>query len=269
MSTSTHEVFGAPCWVSLMTRDLAASEKFYGEVLGWEFRPTRLGESFRVALLEGTPVGGIGGIAEKLSAPVVWTPYFAVDDADETTARIRERSGTVAVGPLTFGTGRAALAADREGAVFGIWEGAAIPDWHVGRVNAPAWLELRTRQALDSAIFYGEVLDWGCGRDGCCETSFEDDHVVLRHSGHPVARIRGGALESAPDPAIRPRWHVNFRVAGLDKTVETAVSLGGTLVSRAPGEDATHATLRDPDGALFTVATTVDVDPYDPPAATA
>ncbi|MER5928875.1 VOC family protein [Streptomyces sp. NPDC002054] len=265
MSTSTHEVYGAPCWVSLMARDLAAAEHFYGEVLGWSFRPTRLGEAFRVAFRDGIPVAGIGAFAEKLSVPVAWTPYFAVDDADVTAARIVERSGTLAVGPLTFGTGRAALAADREGAVFGIWQGNAIPDWHVGRENAPAWLELRTRHALDAAIFYGEVLDWACDTEGCCDASYEDGHVVLRHSGHPVARIRGGAPEDAPDPQIRPRWHVNFRVLDLEAAVATALRLGGSEVSTGRDEPGRrHATLRDPDGGLFTIATTAEADRYEP-----
>ncbi|GAA3071533.1 hypothetical protein GCM10020254_14150 [Streptomyces goshikiensis] len=53
MSTSSHEMFGAPCWVSLMARDLASAQEFYGAVLGWEFRPTRLGEQFSVAMYEG------------------------------------------------------------------------------------------------------------------------------------------------------------------------------------------------------------------------
>lgn len=122
MSTSSHAMFGAPCWVSLMTRDLEAAQQFYGSVLDWTFRPARLGDAFSVGLHEGIPVAGIGALARDLAVAVAWTPYFAVDDADVTTARIRERCATLAVGPLSFGTGRAALAADRDGAVFGIWE---------------------------------------------------------------------------------------------------------------------------------------------------
>lgn len=53
---------------------------------------------------------------------MAWTPYFAVEDADVAAARVRERSGTVAVGPLTLGKGRGVLASDRDGASFGLWE---------------------------------------------------------------------------------------------------------------------------------------------------
>lgn len=248
-------MLGAPCWVSLMARDLRAAEKFYGAVFGWEFQPTRLGEEFSVAFADGAPVAGIGALSDALHVPVAWTPYFAVDDADATADRIRERSATIAVGPLGFGTGRAALAADRDGAVFGIWEGRAIPDWRLGHDTAPAWLELRTRDAFDAAIFYAEVLDWACRETDCCTVAYEDDHVVLHRRGDPVARITGGSLEQAPDPRIRPRWHVYFYVANIDHAVHTAVQLGGSVVSSAPSAAGQCTMLRDADGGLFSVST--------------
>ncbi|MFD7445420.1 VOC family protein [Streptomyces sp. NPDC059909] len=255
MSTSSHAVYGAPCWVSLMARDLHGAEEFYGSVFGWDFRPTRLGEEFSVAFLDGDPVAGIGALAGSLAVPVAWTPYFAVDDADTIAARIRERSATLAVGPLSFGTGRAALAADRDGAVFGIWEGKIIPDWGVGRDKAPAWLELRTRDAFEAAIFYAEVLDWACERPGCCEVAYEDDHVVLRRHKDVIARLTGGAPEAEPDPRMQPHWHVHFYVPDVDYAVEKALKLGGETVSDATGPSglAEDVTLRDPDGGLFTV----------------
>ncbi|MFZ3474365.1 VOC family protein [Streptomyces sp. 4.24] len=243
-----------------MTRDLGGAQEFYGAVLGWEFRPGRLGEGFSVGFLDGVPVAGLGALARAFSIPVAWTPYFAVDDADVTAARIRERSGTVAVGPLTFGTGRAALAADRDGATFGIWQGSAIPDWGVGGEAAPAWLELRTRNAFDAAIFYGEVLEWACDHAGCCEVAYaeEDDHILLRHGRQTVARLRGGALAEAPDPNVRPRWDVHFRVPDVEAAVKTATALGGSTLPDpdsppGPGPLNLETTLRDPDGAVFSV----------------
>ncbi|MGW0390702.1 VOC family protein [Streptomyces sp. NPDC003042] len=256
VSTSSHAVFGAPVWVSLMTRDLSAAQDFYGAVLGWRFRRARLGEGFSVAFREGAPVAGIGALAERLSLPVAWTPYFAVEDADVTADRIRERGATMAVGPLAFGTGRAALAADPDGAVFGFWQGEVIPDWTVGRGAAPAWLELRTRQAFAAAIFYGQVLDWAGDRPGCCTVSYEHDHVVLRHGHHTVARISGGAVDEDPDPHVRPRWHVHFTVPDLEEAVEAAIRLGGRTVSPVQSSvTGRSVALSDPDGALFTVLT--------------
>jgi predicted enzyme related to lactoylglutathione lyase len=251
--TTTDAVSGAPCWVSLMTRDLKAAEEFYGAVLGWQFRATELGEDFAIALHRGSPVAGIGALAPALQLAVAWTPYFAVTDADETAARIRERSGTIAVGPLPFVVGRGALAADRDGAVFGIWEGKLVDDWEAWRDHAPAWIGLQTRDAFEAAIFYGEVLGWASGHPGGCEVEYENETVVLRNGGHIVGRLSSGALEAAPDPLVRPRWQVHFRVADVRRCVQVARAQGGTVIAQEMTPLGPEATLRDPDGGLFTV----------------
>ncbi|MCB5179216.1 VOC family protein [Streptomyces antimicrobicus] len=256
------EVSGAPCWVNLMTHDIDAAERFYGAVLGWSFRPTRLGPAFRVAEGEGVPVAGIGAQAGTFSVAVAWTPYFAVADADAAVSRIRERTGTVAVGPVRFeGAGRGVLAADPQGAVFGLWEGRVFADWLTAPRAAPAWVELRTRDAFAAAVFYGEVLLWATGESGCCDVSYERDRIVLRHDGRVVARLDGGpAQEASAEPVRRPHWHVHFRVAELDASVAAAAAHGGDTVAvdPSPGPEGRFATLRDPEGALF--------DVWEPPA---
>ncbi|GAA4656853.1 VOC family protein [Streptomyces buecherae] len=261
MSVSAHEpaarhaVPGAPCWVSLMARDLAAAQDFYSAVLGWTFQPGMLGGEFSVALFDGRPVAGLGALAHTLHVPVSWTPYFAVPSADDVTARVRERGATVAVGPLRFAHGRAALAADLDGAVFGVWEGTVLP-WSVGRGSAPAWLELRTRDAFAAAIFYGEVLRWAVPGEAGCEVDYAQGQVLVSDGTHAVAGLRGGAIEEAPDPSIRPRWHVYFPCSDVDTSMKAAVAAGGSVVQppRA-GAHGYEATLRDPDGGLFTVTT--------------
>ncbi|RSS98490.1 VOC family protein [Streptomyces sp. WAC07149] len=239
-----------------MARDLEASQRFYAAVVGWSFRRARLGSAFSVAVMDGVPVAGIGALATDLAVAVAWTPYFAVDDVDVAAARIRERVGTVAVGPVSFpGGGRAALVADPDGAVFGVWQGPVTSGWRVGVGPAPAWLELRTRNAFDAALFYGEVLEWATGREGCCEVSYEEERVVLRQGGEPVARLDSGPVEpGAYAPHTRPRWHVHFRVADLDSAVESALDLGGRAVSVVTSDGTERSLLlRDPDGALFTL----------------
>ncbi|MEU2433184.1 VOC family protein [Streptomyces sp. NPDC007861] len=253
VSTSDPVVYGAPCWVSLVARDIAAARRFYAAVLGWEFRGGPPGEEFSVARLHGAPVASIGTLAPS-AIPVAWTPYFAVPDAGAAADRILERCATVAVGPLSVGAGRAVIAADRDGAVFGVWEGEVAPGWRVGRDAALARLELRTRDAFDAAIFYAEVLDWAKDETACCQVAYENDHVVLRQGGTEVARLRGGALEEAPDPHVRPRWDVHFRVADLQAAVARATRLGGVAVTAVDtGPTGPSITLRDPDGGLFTV----------------
>ncbi|MER5968233.1 VOC family protein [Streptomyces sp. NPDC001922] len=239
-----------------MTRELEAAQSFYGAVMGWTFRPGTLGDEFCVALADGRPVAGIGALAHTMAVPVSWTVYFAAESADTVAARIRERSATVAVGPLTYGKGRAALAADPAGAVFGFWEGEVLPEWRVGAGSAPAWLELRTRDAFAAAIFYAEVFDWASGRPDGCEVEYEHDAVVVLARGQKVARLRGGGVEADPDPQVRPRWNVYFRVPDVDAAAEAAVRAGGTVTGEPDDSSiGRSATLRDPQGGLFTVTT--------------
>ncbi|MFM9370145.1 VOC family protein [Streptomyces sp. Da 82-17] len=247
---SSRSVFGAPCWVSLATRDLTAAQKFYSAVLNWDWRVGKLGEQYRFASIEGVPVAGVSVVEGLPDGAFAWTPFFATADADETVARSQERGGTTAVGPISFPPGRAALLADRDGAVFGIWEGELVAGWEEWRRAAPAFVELHTRDALDAAIFYAEVLRWASETEGCCTVEYADETVVLRSRGDIVARIHSGAADSARDPTIRPRWQIHFTVADVQACAEAAEIHGGSiLVEAGPAE----AVLRDPDGARFVV----------------
>ncbi|MFJ1592765.1 VOC family protein [Kitasatospora albolonga] len=251
-STPAH---GVPCWVSLMTRNLRAAQDFYAAVLGWTFRSGTLGEGFSVAQAGTMPVAGIGQIAPGLPTATAWTPYFAVADVDATAARVRERGGTIAVGPIRLGPGRGAVAADREGAGFGFWEGRT-PPWSIGRDGAPVSLDLRTSHAFDAAVFYAEVFGWDPLEPGGCEVgyAYEEDTVVVRQGGRTVATLRGGGDGASPDPRLRPRWHVRFPVDDLTAATGAAREAGGTasLPAVSP-DDGPESVIGDRDGALFTV----------------
>ncbi|MEU6759762.1 VOC family protein [Streptomyces sp. NPDC046685] len=259
------DVLGAPCWLSLLARDLQAAERFYGAVLGWSFRRGVFGRASSVAELDGVAVAGIGATSGGPFAPVAWTVYFAVHDADAAVARVRERGGTVGVGPVSYPPrGRAALATDPESAAFGLWEGEVLSEWRVGERRAPAWVELHTRDAFDAAVFYGEVLEWGADTSGAgdaagCEVSYEEDQVVLRRGdGQAVARLNSGPLEAAAErPQLRPHWLVHFKVPDLERAKAAVLEHGGSIVPDAPhatgSAEGQRVTVCDPDGGLFTL----------------
>ena len=246
---SSHSVFGAPCWVSLTSRDVKATEEFYGAVLGWQWRPAKLGDRFRIALADGCRSPGSRRWPTMWQMAVAWTPYFAVRERGRRGGAGAGTQGTAAVGPISLPPGRAALLADRDGATFGIWEGDLFTDWETWRNAQPAFITLHTRDAFDAAIFYGEILDWATQRPGCCEVHYEGGEVVLRSRGDVVARIESGALESAPDPTVRPHWQVHFAVDDVEACARTAELHGGSVLSEGGDE----AVLRDHDGAQFTV----------------
>ncbi|MGK5630413.1 VOC family protein [Streptomyces sp. URMC 123] len=257
MTATSQTIQGAPCWVSLTTRDLAAARDFYGAVLGWTYRPGFQGQgNYAVALADGAPVAGLGETTQSMGFAGSWTAYFTAHSADVVASRVRERGATVGVGPLEFGKGRVALASDPGDAVFGIWEGPVDPEWRVGRgAGAPAWLELRTRDPFASALFYGGVFDWDAQGPDAIDVRFEHDRVMLRIGGQTVAGLYGGGVEAAPDPHIRPQWHVYFCVADVDAAVERATAAGGTVISRpADTPFGRAASLRDPEGGLFHIS---------------
>lgn len=254
MAATACGVQGTPCWVSLTTQDMNAAQDFYGEVLGWEFEPGLQGQGYVVAHADGEPVAGLVESTQSMGVrlPVAWTAYFVADSADAVASRVRERGGTVAVGPIAFGRGRMAWAADPVDAAFCIWEGPVDAGWYAGRGSgAAAWLELHTRDPFASALFYGEVFEWDAQGPEVIDVRYEHDRVILRAGGRTVAGLYGGVQQS-PDPAIRPKWHVHFCRTDVDAAAARAAAAHGTVVT--PPHDSAlgrTATLRDPEGGLF------------------
>ncbi|MET9293168.1 VOC family protein [Streptomyces sp. NPDC003077] len=252
---------GAPSWVNLITGDLDAATRFYGELLGWRFEegPDRWGPFTRALAGEGdgVAVAGLNASARKNELPVSWTVYFGTEDADATANGLRERGGTVAVGPLNFDAGRIAMTADPAGARFGLWEchhPCTQGEPHPVVEGAPTWFELSTRDAFESARFYGDLFGWDDPEYGRFEIRWEDDRVLLRLGDRDVVGLHGGAVEAAADPHIRPRWNVHFQVADVDATAEAAQRLGGAVVGEPVSQpNGRVARLRDTEGALFHV----------------
>ncbi|MEU0004638.1 VOC family protein [Streptomyces sp. NPDC006314] len=242
---------GEPCWVSLMVHDLAATEEFYGELFGWEFRPgpQQLGPYVR-ALLDGREVAGMGQLPPDRRLPIAWTPYLASDDVDQTADTVRLCGGTVAVGPLDAAeAGRIAIASDPSGAVFGMWQGTL----HLGTAitgvpGTPAWSELLTFETEIIAKFYASVF----GYEEEPAVSADLDYVTLHLGGRPVAGLHGVGHALPRDRG--PYWQTYFEVADADAALRRVVGLGGRVLR--PAHDSPHgrvATAADPEGAEFSV----------------
>lgn len=268
---------GTPCWASLLVRELGRSQEFYHKLFGWEFHsgPDQPGPYVR-ASAGGQEVAGLGEIVPGRSLNVAWLPYMASDDADETAGLIRERGGTVAVGPLEADSaGRMAIAADAAGASFGVWQPAPQPGGlspvTAEVPGAPVWYELITRDSSVAGSFYPAVFGYepmkghsaddgaggssgesGDGEGGAGEYAADDDYVTLRVDGAPVAGIHGIGHALPRDRG--PYWKTYFAVADTDDTARRILELGGSLVHLPT--DTPHgrvATAEDPEGAQFSV----------------
>ncbi|MEU3840777.1 VOC family protein [Streptomyces sp. NPDC028635] len=150
---------GAPCWVDAQLPDVEAGKRFYGELFGWTFESAH-GDSVW-ARLDGEPVAAL---ARKTDGrlPTVWTVHFATPDAGALCRRIREAGGQVVTAPMEVGElGVAALAADPEGAVFGLWQPGGHSGFGPGRAEEEggfAWVELYARDTAAANAFYGDLF---------------------------------------------------------------------------------------------------------------
>ncbi|MBF9068846.1 VOC family protein [Streptacidiphilus sp. NEAU-YB345] len=250
-------VLGAPSWVSLIAGDLDVAQRFYGELLGWDFEhgPERLGPYVSV-LADGVPVAGISGVAISAGTGVGWTPFFGVKDAHEAARRGVDRGGTIGVGPVSIDAGRIVIARDPDGASFGLWQGRAAGVGDPPRqTGVPDWIELRTADAFKAALFYGEVLDWDAAER--CEVFYEHERVVLRVDGRSVAALRGLDRPASEDaPVETPRWQISFAAPDVDRAAARAVELGGRVVRRPMDTPYGRTTeLADVEGGLFSLIT--------------
>ncbi|HVX22105.1 MAG TPA: VOC family protein [Acidimicrobiales bacterium] len=111
------------CWSELVTTDVEGAKAFYAAVLGWGSE-TQGGDG--MAYTEWKVAGrSVGGMMQKpaempAEVPPHWGVYFAVADADQTVARIKELGGTVMMGPTDIQPGRFAVAMDPAGAPFNV-----------------------------------------------------------------------------------------------------------------------------------------------------
>ncbi|MEZ0089002.1 VOC family protein [Streptacidiphilus sp. EB129] len=245
---------GTPSWISLLAQDSELAQDFYGPLLGWSFEagPEQPGE-YVYASVDGIRVAGIGSLADTGARYAsTWTTFFGVRDVDAAARRVRERMGTVGVGPMDIHGGRIALAVDPSGAVFGLWQGRIGSARRLPMPGAPTWIELST-DAFAAALFYGDVLDWAAQDPAHLDVSWENERVVLRIEGHKFAALRTAPREAGPMPE-RPHWHVSFGVTDIQQATLHALRLGATLVeppTTTPyGET---ASLQDPDGAPFSL----------------
>lgn len=129
--TGVTDVAGTGCWADLSTPDQAAAGKFYGGLFGWQMvkgkdmTPTKPGDYYHIVLGRDF-IGGVPPAAHRdPNAPPHWLLYFAVDDCDDTVSHARSLGARVYAEPLTIGnTGRFAVLADPQGAVFALFQEA-------------------------------------------------------------------------------------------------------------------------------------------------
>ncbi|MFC9845790.1 VOC family protein [Streptomyces sp. NPDC060223] len=235
---------GVPCWVDAQLADVAAGKRFYGELFGWTFEeghhPDEPGAPARGAVRahhHGEPVAALVPKRDG-RMPTVWTVYFATPDVTALAGRIEAEGGQLINAPRPVGDfGTRALAADPEGAVFGLWQAGTHPGF--GRRYEPGtfcWAELYARDMATVDQFYGTVF---------LEALFGPD----------ASPDFGRAPVSDVFPAeMPPHFLVHFGVEDCEAVIGTVNRLGGRV--QAPPFDTSYgrvAVVTDNQGASFAV----------------
>ncbi|MHC0433634.1 VOC family protein [Streptomyces sp. O3] len=224
---------GTPCWVDAQLPDVEAGKRFYGELFGWTFdTDTSAYGSYALACREGKAVAALAPKRDG-RMPTVWTVYFATPDVRALGARIRDAGGQLVREPMPVGpAGAMALAADPEGAVFGLWQSGGRPGFErKGEPGSFCWTEVYSRDPALVDPFYEGVFGFG-GFD------LQDAGADYRTWSPPGAEpgpdtaIGGRAVVTGTFPAEMPAHFLTyFTVADCDAAAADARRLGGRVTA--------------------------------------
>lgn len=252
---------GTPSFIDLATTDLEAAKAFYGELFGWdaEDMPMPQGGIYTMLSKDGKDVAGAYVLGEEMAAmgvPPHWVSYITVADADAAASAVVSAGGRVIAEPFdVMSAGRMAVAADRQGATFSMWQPKeSIGSYRVNEAGALIWNELQTNDIGSAEAFYREVFDWGTETTDMPNGTYTSFLV----EGQAVAGMMEIQAEWGPVP---PNWSIYLAVNDVDASLARAVAMGGA-VQMEPMDVPNvgrFALLSDPQGAMFYIMTAPQV----------
>ncbi|HLY34211.1 MAG TPA: VOC family protein [Jatrophihabitantaceae bacterium] len=242
---------GTPCWVELMTSDIAAARLFYEGVFEWQLQDTGPDTGgYLIATVNGRQLGGLGGPMGDEPHPPVWNTYLATDDINAAATAIKNAGGTLMMEPMdVMDVGKMLVAMDPSGAVVSVWQAGTNTGMQIANeANTPTWNELWTRDFAKAKDFYAAAF--GYTYDDMSNGDFQ--YVVGKVGDRGICGIMGMPAE-IPD-SVPSHWRVYFEVDDPDESVDMVVKLDGTVTS--PPTDTPYGRMAhviDPQGASFSV----------------
>jgi predicted enzyme related to lactoylglutathione lyase len=250
--------------------DPAAAAAFYAAVFGWQTEdamPPDAGGHYFMGRIDGRDAAAISSQRDGAPAPAVWNSYICVESTDGAAARVLAAGGTVLSEPFdVFDSGRMAVLADTEGAVFGVWQpgshhGSAVVNEH-GAVN---FNDLYCDDLEAAKAFYGAVFGWATIEVGSPMWTLPGygDHLEQLNPGLRAGMRQMGAPPGFEDVVARilprsggpARWGVTFAVNDVQTITERTLELGGSVISEPRNAPwVRFAVLTDPAGAPFTAS---------------
>ena len=241
-------------WYDIMTTDTEASQKFYGDVIGWGAQDSGMpGMEYTLLTVNGLPVAGLMPIPEDARLAGVapsWTGYIAVDDVDRAAARLQQEGGKVHRAPTDVpGVMRFCVVADPQGAGFIIAKDLAdetAPELPEGTPGTVGWRELYALEWKTAFDFYAKMFGWTKGE--AIDTGPMGTYQLFASGDAPV-----GGMMTKPDTVPMPYWGYYFNVEGIDTAATRVTARGGKILNgpmQVPGGPWIVQCV-DPQGALF------------------
>ena len=238
---------GTPCWAELSVPDVDTAKTFYESVIGWQWKePGPDDGGYSMATVNGHEVAAIGPM-QAPDQPAQWLLYIASDDVDTTAKAIGDNGGSILLPARDVGAyGRMLVATDPTGATFAVWQAKD----HIGAqlVNEPGgitWEDLRSTDATVAQDFYCNVFGFELQTIEMAPGDYRTFHLA----GNPAPL---GGMGGSLGQQTQSHWVVYFSVPDVDRSVETVIDGGGTVIQ--PPFDTPFgrmAGVTDPFGAFF------------------
>ena len=230
---------GKIIWRDLLTNDPAASQRFYGELFGWEFESVgtasnlKSNTSYTLIRHNGKLIGGmIDTLALNNRDDISqWVVLMSVEDVDASVEAVTANGGTIITPPTDLQSrGRLAVIRDAEGALLGLLQTRdGDPRDSQPKVDGFLWDELWTTDVDSADAFYNRVAGLTKGIvniDGGQDTA--PTYSLLEAGGKPRVGIMPNPLEG-----LDPVWVSYIRVESPAAITSRVAELGGRVIVEA------------------------------------
>jgi predicted enzyme related to lactoylglutathione lyase len=233
-------------WHDLLTTDVSAAKRFYGDLFGWRFEDTRRGDRpYVIARLPSGPVAGLVDVSGMADAGQQWLSFMAVADIDKAVAGAQADGARVLVQRRDLPLARAAVVADPQGAPIGLAQlRGSIPDPAQPTPGHFFWQEYLAKDAAKAIEFYTRLAGY--------QPAISDSRLGVEY--HVLKKARGGAgLFQLPADVVdvQPNWLPYVLVDNPQDLAARVTALGGRILVPAAPERRNRSlvVIADPGGA--------------------
>jgi predicted enzyme related to lactoylglutathione lyase len=229
MSKTTAPLAGRIIWHEVHTKDVEATIKFYGELLGWTTLPEER-DSYIHFYLGDKTVAGVMPIEGASPIPPHWAIYVGSDNVEGYIARA-EAAGGKPMMPMVHlpEVGKFSAIADIEGAVLTAFAPKNVDNDSYQTSGAPGtfcWAELLCKDTDAAREFYGKVVGWEMRSMDMGDGAI---YTILAPEGAPEGDGVGGIQPMPADDPGPSCWLPYVAVEDIDALTAKVLELGGAI----------------------------------------